>query len=207
MAAYPTVPAPYGFKAINRYDGMPYAGATLQFPITTGTAIFYGDTVKLVSGGTISLSGATTTGTIIGTFTGCQYVNSSNQTVQAQYYPGSGVTNPIAYVVVDPSASFRVAVTTTGNTSVVTGANATIIGTNVAQTAYTAGSTATGDSVAAIVLPSNGSGNATTLPFRVVAVVPGTSYANSTGTLFYPEVIVKINNPQLTALTGVDYTA
>ena len=153
------------------------------------------------------MSGATTSGTIIGTFVGCQYVNSSGQTVEAQYYPGSGVTNPIAYVVVDPTAEFKVAVTTTGNTSVVTGANISIIGCNVAQTAYTAGSTTTGDSVSAIVLPANGAGNATTLPFRVVAVVPDTAYANSTGVLFYPEVLVKINNPQLTALTGVDYAA
>jgi len=205
--AYPTINSPYGFKAYNRFDGIPYAGATLQYPLTTGTAIFYGDTVKLVNGGTISLSGATTSGTIIGTFVGCQYVNSTGQTVQAQYYPGSGVTNPIAYVVVDPTAEFKVAVTTTGNTSVVTGANITIVGCNVAQTAYTAGSTTTGDSVAAIVLPANANGNLTTLPFRVVAVVPDTAYANATGTLFYPEVLVKINNPQLTALTGVDYTA
>jgi len=204
--AYPTISAPYGFKAVNRIDGMPYAGATLQFPLTTGTAIYNGDTVKLVAGGTISVSGATTSGTIIGTFVGCQYVNSSGQTVEAQYYPGSGVTNPIAYVVVDPTAAFKVAVTTTGNTSVVTGANITIVGTNVA-TAYGAGSTTTGDSGSSVVLPANANGNATTLPFRVVAVVPDTSFANATGTVFYPEVIVKINNPQLTALTGVDYTA
>ena len=204
--AYPTINSPYGFKAINRFDGLPYAGATLQYPLTTGTAIYNGDTVKLVAGGTISLSGATTSGTIIGTFVGCQYVNSSGQTVQAQYYPGSGVTSPIAYVVVDPTASYKVAVTTTGNTSVVTGANITIIGTNVA-TVYGAGSTTTGDSGSSVVLPANALGNATTLPFRVVAVVPDTAFANATGTLFYPEVIVKINNPQLTALTGVDYTA
>ena len=204
--AYPTISAPYGFKAVNRIDGMPYAGATLQLPLTTGTAIYNGDTVKLVAGGTISVSGATTSGTIIGTFVGCQYVNSSGQTVEAQYYPGSGVTNPIAYVVVDPTAAFKVAVTTTSNTSVVTGANITIIGTNVA-TAYGAGSTTTGDSGSSVVLPANANGNATTLPFRVVAVVPDTSFANATGTVFYPEVIVKINNPQLTALTGVDYTA
>jgi len=204
--AYPTINSPYGFKAVNRVDGLPYAGATLQYPLTTGTAIYNGDTVKIVAGGTISLSGATTSGTIIGTFVGCQYVNSSGQTVQAQYYPGSGVTNPIGYIVVDPTAAFKVAVTTTGNTSVVTGANITIVGTNVA-TAYGAGSTTTGDSGSSVVLPANAAGNATTLPFRVVAVVPDTAYANSTGTLFYPEVIVKINNPQLTALTGVDYTA
>jgi hypothetical protein len=204
--AYPTINSPYGFKAVNRVDGLPYAGATLQYPLTTGTAIYFGDTVKIVAGGTISLSGATTSGTIIGTFAGCQYVNSSGQTVQAQYYPGSGVTNPIGYIVVDPTAAFKVAVTTTGNTSVVTGANITIVGTNVA-TVYGAGSTITGDSGSSVVLPANALGNATTLPFRVVAVVPDTAYANSTGTLFYPEVIVKINNPQLTALTGVDYTA
>jgi hypothetical protein len=206
MAAYPSVSSPYGFRPINRIDGMPYAGAIQQLPITTGTAIYAGDTVKVVAGGTVSLSGATTSGTIVGVFVGCAYTNSSGQPVQAQYYPGSGVTNPIAYVVVDPSAAFRVAVTTTGNTSVVTGANGTIVGTNVA-TAYGAGSTTTGDSGSSVVLPANSLGNATTLPFRVVAVVPDTAFANSTGTLFYPEVIVKINNPQYTALTGVDYTA
>jgi hypothetical protein len=206
MAAYPSVSSPYGFRPINRIDGLPYAGAIQQLPITTGTAIYAGDTVKVVAGGTVSLSGATTSGTIVGVFVGCAYTNSSGQPVQAQYYPGSGVTNPIAYVVVDPSAAFRVAVTTTGNTSVVTGANGTIVGTNVA-TAYGAGSTTTGDSGSSVVLPANSLGNATTLPFRVVAVVPDTAFANSTGTLFYPEVIVKINNPQYTALTGVDYTA
>lgn len=204
--AYPTISAPYGFKPINRFDGLPYAGATLQYPVTSGQAIYFGDTVKIVAGGTISNSGATTSGTIVGVFVGAQYVNSSGQTVQAQYVPASGVTSPIAYVVVDPTASFKVAVTTTGNTSVVTGANATIVGTNVAQV-YGTPSATTGDSGSSVVLPATGAGNATTLPFRVVAVVPDTAYANATGVLFYPEVIVKINNPQLTALTGVDYTA
>lgn len=204
--AYPTVSAPYGFQPINRIDGMPYAGAIQQLPVTAGQAIYYGDTVRVVAGGTISRSGATTTGTIVGVFVGCQYVNSMGQTVQAQYVPDSGVTNPIAYVVVDPSAAFKVAVTTTGSTTTVTGANQTIVGTNVAQTAWQAGSNATGDSISAIVLPANGAGDATTLPFRVVAVVPETAYVSS-GVTFYPEVIVKINNPQYTALTGTTYTA
>lgn len=204
--AYPTISKPYGFKPVNRVDGLPYAGATLQYPVTSGQAIYFGDTVKLVAGGTISVSGATDSGTILGVFTGVQYVNSSGQTVEAQYCPASGVTNPIAYVVVDPSAAFKVAVTTTGNTVTVTGANATIVGTNVA-TAYGTPSAITGDSGSSVVLPGTATGNATTLPFRVVAVVPDTAFANATGVLFYPEVIVKINNPQLTALTGVDYTA
>jgi hypothetical protein len=204
--AYPTVSAPYGFQPVNRIDGLPYAGAIQQLPVTSGQAIYYGDTVKVVAGGTISRSGATTTGTIVGVFVGCQYVNSMGQTVQAQYVPASGVTNPIAYVVVDPSAAFKVAVTTTGSTTTVTGANATIVGTNVAQTAWAAGSNATGDSISAVVLPANGAGDATTLPFRVVAVVPETAYVSG-GVTIYPEVIVKINNPQYTALTGTTYTA
>lgn len=203
--AYPTVSKPYGFEAVNRVDGLPYAGATLQFTLTTGTAIYNGDTVKLVDGGTVSLSGATTTGTIIGTFVGCQYVNSLGQTVQAQYYPGSGVTNAIAYVVVDPTAAFKVAVTTSGAPTVVTGANASIVGCNVA-TVYGTPSATTGNSGSSVVLPANGAGSATTLPFRVVAVVPDTAYVSG-GVTIYPEVIVKINNPQLTALTGVDYVA
>jgi hypothetical protein len=206
--AYPTIDKPYGFKPIQRYDGIPYAGATLQYPISGSynTAIYNGASVKLVAGGTIELSGATTTGTIIGVVTGFQYTNSSGQTVQAQYYPGTSVTNAIAYVVVDASASFKVAVTTSGTPGTVTYANATILGTNVAEIQNGTGSTTTGDSQASVVKPANGAGDTTTLPWRVVGLVPDTAYYVST-TLVYPEVIVKINNPQLTALTGTTYTA
>jgi len=206
--AYPTIDTPYGFEPLNRYDGIPYAGATLQYPIasTYNTAIYNGASVKIVAGGTIELSGATTTGTIIGVFMGVQYVNSSGQTVQAQYYPGTSVTNAVAYVVVDPTAEFKVAVTTSGAPTVVTGANATIVGTNVAEIQNGTGSTTTGNSQASIVKPADTAGAATTLPWRVVAVVPDTAYLSGS-TVLYPEVIVKVNNPQLTALTGVAYTA
>jgi hypothetical protein len=206
--AYPTVNTPYGFDPINRYDGIPYAGATLQYPISGSynTPIYNGSSVKIVAGGTLELSGATTTGTIIGVFMGCQYVNSSGQTVQAQYYPGTSVTNAIAYVVVDPTAEFKVALTASGAPTVVVGANATIVGSNLAEIQNGTGSTATGNSQASCVIPGTGTGSATTLPWRVVAVVPDTAYTSGS-TVLYPEVIVKVNNPQLTALTGVNYTA
>ena len=68
------------------------------------------------------------------------------------------------------------------------------------------GSATTGDSGSSVLLPANGAGDATTLPFRVIAVVPDTSYVVS-NVRVYPEVIVKINNPQYTALTGTTYTA
>ncbi len=205
--SYPSIERPYGFEPINRFDGIPYAGATLQYPIasTYNTPIYNGSSVKIV-GGTIELSAATTTGTIIGVATGFQYTNSSGQTVQSQYYPGTSVTNAIAYVVVDPSAEYKVALTVSGAPTVVVGANASIIGTNLAEIQNNVGSTTTGNSQASCVIPANGAGSATTLPWRVVALVPDTAYVSG-GVTLYPEVLVKVNNPQLTALTGVNYTA
>jgi hypothetical protein len=205
--AYPTINSPYGFKPVNRFDGIPYAGATLQYPIasTYNTPIYNGSSVKIV-GGTIELSAATTTGTIIGVAVGFQYTNSSGQTVQAQYYPGTSVTNAIAYVVVDPSAEYKVSLTVSGAPTVVVGANASIIGTNLAEIQNNVGSTTTGDAQSSCVIPANGAGSVTTLPWRVVALVPDTAYV-SNGVTLYPEVLVKVNNPQLTALTGVNYTA
>jgi hypothetical protein len=206
--AYPTVSTPYGFDPINRYDGIPYAGATLQYPISGSynTPIYNGSSVKLVAGGTLELSAATTSGTIIGVFMGCQYVNSLGQTVQAQYYPGTSVTNAIAYVVVDPTAEFKVALTASGAPTVVVGANATIVGANLAEIQNNVGSTTNGNAQSSCVIPGTGTGSATTLPWRVVAVVPDTAYVSGS-TVLYPEVIVKVNNPQLTALTGTNYTA
>jgi hypothetical protein len=206
--AYPTIDSPYGFEPINRFDGIPYAGATLQYPIgaSYNTAIYNGASVKIVANGTIELSAATTTGTIIGVFVGCQYVNSSGQTVQAQYYPGTSVTNAVAYVVVDPVAEYKVALTVSGTPGTVVGANATIVGANLAEIQNGTGSTASGNSQASCVIPANGAGSVTTLPWRVVAVHPDTAYVSS-GVTLYPEVIVKVNNPQLTALTGVNYVA
>ena len=206
--AYPTVSAPYGFKPINRFDGIPYAGATLQYPISGSynTPIYNGSSVALAAGGTITLSGATTSATaILGVFVGCQYTNSSGQTVQAQYYPGTSVTNAIAYVVVDPAAEFKVAVTTSGTAGTVTYANATILGCNVAEV-YGTGSSTTGDSGSSVVKPANGAGDTSTLPWRVVALVPDTAYYVSS-TLVYPEVIVKMNTSQLLGATGTTYTA
>jgi len=106
---------------------------------------------------------------------------------------------------VDPFAEFRVALTTSGTPGTVTGANQTIVGANVA-TVYGTGSTATGNSGSSVIVPANGAGATDTLPFRVIAVVPDTVKIVSSVEI-YPEVIVKINNPQYTALTGTAYTA
>ena len=185
--AYPSVTAPYGFKPINRFDGMPYAGATNQYPVTSGQAVYNGQVLAFVAGGTVQ-SAADIHGTsvyAVGVCVGVQYTNSSGQTVQAQYAPATGVTNVIAYVVNDPAAEFKVAVT--GNNQTITPVAGTILNTNVKGVAGT-GDTATGN-INSSVDGTSAAADSTFL-FRVVGLVPET--INQT-TGYYSEVIVKFN--------------
>ncbi len=206
--AYPTVSAPYGLQPINSVDGKPYAGATRQLPIasTYNTAIFNGDIVAVVDGGTIEKSGVTNDSTTsaanytYGVFMGVQYTNTQGQTVQAQYYPGNAAaSNAIAYVVDDPMAAFKVAVVHAN--SVVTTVNQSVVGINMAIDQGT-GNATTGDS-AVSVFATTTEGNSAVLPFRVIAVVPDTA-ANATA---FREVVVKFNNHQYNNTTGLNYTA
>jgi hypothetical protein len=207
--AYPTVSAPYGLAPINSVDGKPYAGATRQLPIasTYNTAIFNGDIVRVAAGGTIEKSTVTVDSTTAaanntyGVFMGVQYVNAQGQTVQAQYYPGNAAaTSAVAYIVDDPMAAFKVAVTFSANATVTT-VNQSIIGTNMSIRQGT-GSTITGDS-AVSVFATTAEGNAAALPVRVVEVVPETA----TGANAFTEVVVKLNNPQILRAAALNYTA
>jgi len=197
--AYPTVSAPYGLKPINRIDGMPYAGAFRQIPVAAGfgTAIFFGDTVQIDSTGYLIGSTSTNAGTIVGVCVGGQYVNSSGQTVQGQYLPASISTSSnlaYAYVIDDPMALFKVAVVSSGTT--MSSAGRTVVGANVALV-LNAGNTTTGDSAYAVTL--TGSGTTSTIPIRVIDVVPETATAADT----YTELLVKINAHQYNNTTGV----
>jgi hypothetical protein len=196
--AYPTVDAPYGFRAVNELNGLPYAGATRQIPIARSyaTSLFYGDLVQLTTDGTLIKTSYSTASSptsviagLIGVFVGCSYTNpSTGQKLFAQYYPASTAANDIvAYVVDDPSALFKVVMvgqtSTESNTATAVGyANQSFVGTNVYAVTGTAGSTTTGNSKMAVSGdgPTNGTGNVrvatSSLPFRVVAVVPETAY-------------------------------
>jgi hypothetical protein len=191
--AYPTVSAPYGFQPINRVDGMPYAGAIRQLPVTQAGAMYNGDLVELDVGGVVGTATSLTAGAKLGVFMGCQYTNAQGQTIQAQYYPGSSVTNAVAYVVDDPMAAFKVAVTSNGSTiATVTRA---AVGTNVTALAGTP-SAITGDSGQSILSTSPAATD--TFPLRVIAVVPETA----TGANAFTEVIVKINLHQYNTALG-----
>jgi len=211
--AYPTVDAPYGLKPINLIGGQVFAGATRQLVIANtsgtgyGTSIYYGDVVKIVSGGTIEKDAGTTTATPCGVFLGCQYTSATTgQLTFSQYYPASlAVKNGTiiqAFVADDPDQLFKV-VLVTGTTADSTSSGLlpaflgrTVIGSN-AQLVQNAGSTVTGDSKVGIYTAA-GATTTDTLPIRIIDVVPDT--ANTSGN--FCEVIVKWNAANVAGLTG-----
>ena len=203
--AYPTVSKTYGFKPVNRLDGLPYAGAIRQIPVSPAyaTAILNGDTVAIDTSGNIIAKTTTNSGDSVGVLVGCQYVNSNGQTVQGQYYPANASTSTamaFAYVVDDPNAVFTV-VATHGQTTAPTAFTRAIVGANVAISVAT-GNTTTGDSYYGIDGTSANTTN--TLPVRVIDVVPDTAtgQAGVAATTYY-EFLVKFNLHQYTDTTGV----
>jgi hypothetical protein len=174
-----------GFETLNIADGY-------------GTAIYFGDVVKKVTGGTIEKDGGTTSLTPIGVFVGCRYINSIGYAVDSQYWPGvtTGYT-VYAKVVTDPDAVFAIQAdgalddggSNTG--SEVNGLNAAIV--------QTAGSAVFGKSKNAL----NGDSCSTTntLPLRIVGLVeePNNEWADT-----YANVLVKWNvGHQYVSTTGV----
>jgi hypothetical protein len=203
--AYPTIDKTYGFKPVNRIDGLPYAGAIRQIPIAPAyaTAILNGDTVRVDTNGYIVAASTTDSGAVVGVLVGCSYVNSLSQPTFQQYYPAavSTTTNmAFAFVVDDPMAAFKVCATVAGSTTP-TAYTRAIVGSNVALVA-TVGSTTTGDSFYGI---DGSSANTTnTLPVRVIDVVADTATGNANvAATTYFEFLVKFNTAQYNNTTGV----
>lgn len=186
--AYPSVTSPYGLLPINLIGGQVFAGSTRQIPIAvnSSTAIYYGDVVKLNSGGTLDKDTGTDAATPVGVFLGCTYTDPVYGKTFRQYYPGTtNVNDVMAYVIDDPDALFKVAVVSSGTT--IGYANRTSVGNN-AVLVQNAGNTITGNSKVAI---DNTTDTTSTWPVRVVDVVPETAIAGNPGS--YTEVIVKWN--------------
>ena len=205
--AYPTVSAPYGLKPIYMIGGQVFAGATRQRRIASGAAsIGFGDPVIFVNDGTIAVSTSTTaapaTG-FAGVFLGCQFVSSvtGQPTFSQAWISGTSVkanTFITAFVCEDPDQLFQVAVVT-GTTVVSTTSGLTYsnINNNVALVANTLNTTSN-DSQQAILLSS--ADVTASLPIRIVDLVPDTAFTYS-GTVYYPEAIVKFNAPNISGST------
>ena len=204
--AYPTVSKTYGFKPVNRLDGLPYAGAIRQIPVAAAyaTAILNGDTVAIDTNGYLVAKTTTNSGDSVGVLVGCQYVNSNGQTVEGQYYPAAASTSTalaFGYVVDDPNAIFQVVAIANSTGSTRAAYSRSIIGSNVALATAT-GSTTTGDSYYGINGASADTTN--TLPVRVIDVVPAsaTGPRDVAATTYY-EFLVKFNTHQYNDTTGV----
>jgi hypothetical protein len=157
-----------------------------------GTAIFYGDFVKLVNTGTVEKDTGTTTLTPVGVFVGCAFTSpTTDELTFSQTFPASTAASDIvAYVVDDPNVLMRMqsdeAIAQTG------------LGNNVAVV-QTAGSTSIGRSKNAV----DGSSIATTstLPLRIIDFVDGPTSAVGDA---FTDVIVKFNaGHQYSNTTGV----
>ena len=202
--AYPTVSAPYGLRPIQRLDGMPYAGAIRQIQIASGypANIGFGDLVQVDTNGQCIRSAVTneTNVYVVGVFVGCTFTNPTTKQKQfSQYWPtGTVASDAFAYVVDDPNATFKAVVTSSGTT--VSYLTRAAIGANVAVINNPA-DTNTGDSKIAVD-GTTSPGTTSTYVLRVVDVVPDTGYDVS-GTMRYPEVIVKINLHQYNNTAGV----
>ena len=191
--AYPVVSAPYGFQPINRIGGNSFTGSTRLIPVDSG-AVFNGDLVEMLNTGKCKVvANGAAAPQAVGVCVGVQYVNSSGQTVQAQYAPASGVTDVMAYVVDDPTVLFKVAAVS--GTTVIAPLGRTAVGQNT-SVVLNAGNAASGNSAQAISTTTN---TTATLPIRVIDVVAETA----TGADEYVELIVKINTHSYNNTTGI----
>lgn len=182
--AYPVIDAPYGLKPINLIGGQVFAGSTREYPITYNysTPIYYGDFVGLSRGEVVRLSVSTgTAGNQTGIFLGCSYTNPTTKQKQfSQYWPGSvAAGDAVAIVCDDPDTVFK-AVVCSATTAIASGARA-MIGQNLACINNT-GSSATGNSKNALLAPSDTPATTSSLPIRVLGVVPDTAVALGTAT-------------------------
>lgn len=186
-----TTASPYGLRAVNRNDGMPYAGATSQFlinPAGLASNIFNGQVVIINADGYIALSTATgadlTTNNLggdsvgaWGVFVGCSYINAQGQQMYGQYYP-SGTTGVVtAYVITDTSVTFQAQLDGTV-TQAALGANTFFAAVQSTST----GSTTTGNSTSAL----DATVQTAAAAFKIIGFASPVSDA-------YPDVLVKFN--------------
>ena len=176
---------PYGARPVGTLSASgSFTGKVRHYGIASGygTAIFYGDFVKLVAAGTVEKDTGTTTLTPVGIFLGVSYTDpNTSQKTFSQFYPASTAADDIsAYVLDDPNVLFEMQAD--GSAAV------TNIGNNVAVV-QTAGSTSIGTSKNAIDI-STAATTTATLPVRIVDISPKSD--NAAGDSF-TDLVAKFN--------------
>jgi hypothetical protein len=104
--------AAFGLRPAHMMGGAPYSGGQSRYRIANNQsgAIFQGDLVKQLTGGTVSRAAASSTVPVVGVFNGCQYTDpTTSEQVFSNYYPGSVAADDIiAFIVDDPNVVFEV---------------------------------------------------------------------------------------------------
>ena len=171
-----------------------FSGKVVHIKIASayGTAIFYGDFVKLVAAGTIEKDAGTTALTSIGIFLGCKYTDpSTSQMTFNQTFPAdTAASDAVGYVLIDPDVLFRMQ----GDATIAQ----TGLGANFAVV-QTAGSTTIGRSKNAC--DSSTVATTATLPVRLVDFYDGPS--SSVGDSFTDGIFRFNAGHQLTNTTGI----
>ena len=176
---------PYGARPVGTLSASgSFTGKVRHYGIASGygTAIFYGDFVKLVAAGTVEKDTGTTSLTPVGIFLGVSYTDpNTSQKTFSQYFPASTAADDIqAYVLDDPNVLFEMQAD--GSAAV------TNIGNNVAVV-QTAGSTSIGTSKNAIDI-STAATTTATLPVRIVDISPKSDNASGDS---YTDLVAKFN--------------
>ena len=175
---------PYGAEPVGTLSASgSFSGKVQHIPIATtyGTAIFYGDFVKLAVTGHVQKDVGTTSLTPIGIFMGCTYTDpTTGQFTCSQQWPASNAaTDAKALVATDPNLLFKMQADG-ACTQAYLNANIAVV--------QTAGSTLIGRSKNAVDQDTGADTN--TLPLRIVDFVDGPNSAVGDA---YTDLICKFN--------------
>jgi hypothetical protein len=154
--------AAFGMKPVKMIGGAPYTGGTSRYRIAANydTAIFQGDMVAQVTGGTVEVHADGGTVPIVGVFNGCQYTDpTTGEQKYSNYYPAStNASDIIAFIIDDPNVVFEVQADAAfpiadlfGNFDIVyTSSGSTVTGISGAELKVADGATGTSLSIKAI---------------------------------------------------------
>ena len=156
--------AAFGMKPVRMIGGSPYTGGQSRYRIAAnyGTAIFQGDMVMQVTGGTAEVHADGGTVPIVGVFNGCMYTDpTTSEQVFSNFYPAStNASDIIAFIIDDPMVVFEIQCNAAFPVADLFG-NFDIVYT-------TSGSTITGISGAELNVADGGTG--TTLSVKVIDI-------------------------------------
>ena len=184
-------PGPSGFLPVNLLGGRVYSGATRSIPIASGynQNIGFGDVVTISSDGVITrvdtTSGAKAAfaSSPIGIFVGCSFTDPTlkYKLFDQNWTSGTVASDAVAVVVDDPDAVFQITLTNaSGAQYTASAATQSNVGNNIGYYQPSTLVNAAGNSTVSGNLAS--ANTTSTLPLRIVAVVPESVLSDGTFT-------------------------